>query len=486
MSGVTIAKESMAEFQRNLLRLHKCGVGKFVPEDYVRAAMVVRLNSLLCGVSGVRIELLQRLEAFLNAGITPCVPQHGSIGASGDLVPLNYLAGSIVGSDSSFLVNDQGDVVSAPLALHRHGWPPLELLPKEGLSLINGSCFSAGMAALQVYDVQQLIAVTFGVHALALQAVRGFVESFSPFIHENKPHRGQVLSARLMREMLAGSNLVEDRQEGWQVRSSNRLIQDRYSLRCIPQYLGPLVETISETRRWIETEMNSSSDNPLIDSENSISYHGGNFLSQYIGISLDRLRHVLGLAGKHLDIQIGWLMHPDFSNGLPASLVGNPNRQVNMGMKGVQLTSNSLAPLLLFNGQSFVDRFVTHAEQFNQNLNSQSFGAALLTHQSLDLFKYLLATSLLVCVQAVDLRVQLENNVGDARSLLSPKTAVLYEAVYQTTGRVCRIERPYVFDDDEFPLDKELEAIAKDLAEEGSIVNAVAGCHASLAEEFLG
>ncbi len=476
MSGVAIATRDIQDLQRNLLRLHKCGVGERLSEDCVRSAMLVRLNSLAHGVSGTSVAILERLVNFLNAGITPCVPNLGSIGASGDLVPLSYVAGSIIGSDPEFLVSDGGEVMPAPAALRRHGWTSLNLLPKEGLAMINGSSFSAGIAALQVHDIEKLIGVTFGVHALALQAVGGSTQSFHDFIHRHKPHPGQILSSRLMVDLLQGSRLTRSELASLDAPNPPTVVQDRYALRCIPQYLGPLVDTVGEARRWIETEINSASDNPLIDADEHKCHHGGNFLGQYVGMALDRLRNVLGMAGKHVDVQTGWLMHPDFSNGLPASLVGNQERSVNMGMKGVQLTSNSIAPLLSFYGQPLADRFVTHAEQFNQNLNSQSFGAALLTHRSIELYRFLLATALVTCIQAVDLRVSLRTGSADARPLLSPATAALYEAVHRVTGRECDQHRPYVFNDDERPLDTELEAIADNLASDGAILDAVSAC----------
>jgi phenylalanine ammonia-lyase len=227
--------------------------------------------------------------------------------------------------------------------------------------------------------------------------------------------------------------------------------------------------------RQIEVEMNSATDNPLIDVENQASYHGGNFLGQYVGVAMDQLRYFLGLMTKHLDVQIALVMAPEFSHGLPASLVGNPDRAVNMGMKGLQVSGNSIMPIISFLGNSLADRFPTHAEQFNQNVNSQGFGSANLARQSVAAANQYLAIVLMAGTQAVDLRTWAEVGHYDARETLSPATVPLYEAVRGVVGKPISRRRPYVWDDDEQFLDEHIEAIANDIRAGGPIAGAVAG-----------
>lgn len=206
--------------------------------------------------------------------------------------------------------------------------------------------------------------------------------------------------------------------------------------------------------------MNSATDNPLIDAENQVSYHCGNFLGQYVGMAMDHLRYYLGLLAKHLDVQIALLVVPEFNNGLPPSLVGNRTRKVNMGLKGLQLASHSIMLLLTFFGNSLADRFPTHAEQFNQNINSQGFGSANLARQAVEIFQQYLAIGLMFGVQAVDLRTYVVVGHYDARACLSPATARLYDAVREVVGRPPSATLPYIWNDNEQPLDAHIVRIA--------------------------
>ncbi|NEP45409.1 MAG: aromatic amino acid lyase, partial [Okeania sp. SIO2H7] len=283
-----------------------------------------------------------------------------------------------------------------------------------------------------------------------------------------------------MVDLLAGSVLSRDELEAREHFDGHGLIQDRYSLRCLPQYLGPIVDGLIEIAWQIETEMNSVTDNPLIDVENQTSYHCGNFLGQYVGVGMDNLRYYLGLLAKHLDTQIALLVAPEFSNGLSPSLVGNTSRKVNMGLKGLQIVGNSLMPLLGFYGNSIADRFPTHAEQFNQNINSQGFASANLARQSLSIFRQYMAVVLMFAVQAADLRTYKVAGHYDARECLSPGTSELYAAVREVIGKPPSAERPYVWNDNEQSLDEHLALIAADLADGGRIVRTVSPILSSL------
>ena len=367
MANVVISPESATLLQNNLIRYHKTGTGGKLPLADVRAAMLLRMNSHLQGASGIRLELIQRMETFLNANVTPHVYEFGSIGASGDLVPLSYITGALVGLDRCYTVDFNGEEIDAPTALSRLGLSPIQLQPKEGLAMMNGTSVMTGIAANCVWDARILLALAMGAHALMIQGLNGTNQSFHEFIHHCKPHPGQKWAAARMLDLLSDSDLIRHELDGSHDYRGEQLIQDRYSLRCLPQYLGPIVDGIEQITQQIEIEMNSVTDNPLIDVNNQASYHGGNFLGQYVGTGMDSLRYYLGLLTKHLDVQIAMLVAPEFNNGLPASLVGNPQRQVNMGLKGLQITANSLMPLLSFYGNSLADRFPTHADQFLEN-----------------------------------------------------------------------------------------------------------------------
>jgi phenylalanine ammonia-lyase len=473
MAHIAIAPEQAAELQNNLIWYHKAGTGKKLPLADVRAAMLLRVNSHIYGASGIRLEILKRIVTFLNAGVTPHVYEFGSIGASGDLVPLSYITGALVGLDSRYTVDFNGETVDAPTALARLGLEPMELLPKEGLAMMNGTSVMTGIAANCIHDTKVLLNLSMGVHALAIQGLYGTNQSFHPFVHDHKPHFGQIWAAEQMLSLLEGSELIRNELDGSHDYRGSQPIQDRYSLRCLAQYLGPIVDGIEQISGQVEVEMNSVTDNPLIDVENQASYHGGNFLGQYIGTGMDSLRYHLGLLAKHLDTQIALLVAPEFNNGLSPSLTGNTGNPVNMGLKGLQIVGNSIMPLLTFYGNSLADRFPTHAEQFNQNINSQGFASANLARRSLNIFQEYLAISLMFGVQAVDLRTYLIAQHYDASACLSPQTRKLYLAVREVIGQPPSTDKPYIWNDREQPLDEHIAKIVADIKAEGVIVQAI-------------
>jgi phenylalanine ammonia-lyase len=468
MADVEIGREDAEALQVNLVWHLKAGAGRRLAGGEVRAAMLIRANSHLRGASGIGRELLRRLEIFLNAGVTPHVREFGSIGASGDLVPLASITGALIGLDRSFAVDFQGEDTDALTALDRLGLPPLRLAVKEGLAMVNGTAAMTGVAALCLYDAWSQLMVTLGAHALAIQGLAASLEPFHPFIHEHKPHPGQQWSARMIRELLAGSALTRpdhDRVTG--------PVQDRYSVRCLPQFIGPVVESFVTAAHQVETEINSTTDNPLIDAETGCIHHGGNFFGLYVGTAMDQVRHGIGLLSKHLDTQIALLVTPEFSGGLPPSLVGNTSRPVNMGLKGLQITANSIVPILGFLGTPLVDRFPTHAEQFNQNINSLGFGAAQLARQSVTTYQQYLAIALLIGVQAVDIRSAIVSGQYDARRYLSPNTVPLYEAIRGVLKRPPDRRRSIIWDNHDQALDELVAALVEDLDQGGRVAGAV-------------
>lgn len=473
MANISVPKEDLEALQNNIPWSHKSGAGKKLPIADVRASMLLRANSLMRGASGVRLEIIQRLVDFLNADITPCMYELGSIGASGDLVPLSYILGAIIGLDPSFLVSMRGEEKDSISALKSLNLPRLTLYPKEGLAMINGTSVMSGIAANCMYDAQILLALALGAHALFIQGLGASNQSFHPYINSHKPHPGQIWTSAQMLYLLDGSRLIREKLNGKHGQRENELAQDRYSLRCLPQYMGPIVDGFSIIMKQVEVEINSASDNPLIDADNNAYYYCGNFLGQYIGVSMDQLRYYLGLLAKHLDVQIAMLVAPEFSNGLPPSLVGNLARKVNLGLKGLQLSGNSMMPLLSFLGASLVDRFPTHAEQFNQNINSQGFGSANLARQSIDIFQQYMAVSLMFGIQAVDLRTNIVSGHFDARVNLSPATGRLYESILKVIDRSPSDGRPYIWNDDEQSFDEHIMKIAEDIAMDKIIPQAV-------------
>jgi phenylalanine ammonia-lyase len=470
----------LADIQRLALSHHKSTTGPRLSDADVRAAMLLRANSLMKGASGARLELIERFVTFLNAGAIPHVYERGSIGASGDLTPLSYIAGAIVGLNPDFKVDLRGETLDSHAALARLKLAPLTLEPKEGLALNNGTGVSTGVAANVLSRALDLTALTLGIHALYAQAMLSTSQTFAPFIHEVKPHPGQVWVAAEMARLVAGSKLMREEAAGERGHRAGKLIQDRYSLRCLPQFVGPIVEGLGVAARQIETEANSANDNPLIDPETGEIYHTGNFLAQYTGVALDSVRYLVGLMAKHVDAQIALLMTPEFSFGLNASLVGNAAAKVNVGLKALQVNGNQMMTLISFYGQSVVDRFPTHAEQFNQNINSQAMNAAILARDQLDVLEHYLAAALLCGVQAVELRAKQAADSYDARSVLSPATQPLYVQARTAAAGPPDGSRSLHWNDIDEYLQPKVEGLLAGLAPGGGVMDAVGEVRQSL------
>ena len=479
MADQHVGPELLVEVQRLALWHHKTATGPRLPESDVRAAMLLRANSLLKGASGIRLEIVERYITFLNAGASPHVYQRGSIGASGDLVPLSYIAGAVLGLDRGFLVDHEAETVDSLTVLERLGLAPLELEPKEGLALNNGTGASTGIAANAVDRAIDLTAVAVGAHALFAQALLATDQSYTSFIQAVKPHPGQVWSGATMARLIAGSKTIRDESEGNRAGRAGELIQDRYSLRCIPQFTGPIVDGLALVKRQIEVEANSANDNPLIDPDRGEILHNGNFLAQYTGVAMDSLRYHLSLMAKHLDVQIALVMAPEFSHGLSPSLTGNESG-LNVGLKSLQVAANQMSPLLSFYGHSIVDRFPTHAEQFNQNVNSQAMNSANLARDALDIFTHFMAVTLFCGIQAVELRAKLVSGSYDARTILAPGTEPLYLAARLAASGPPSDARPLIWNDMDQLIQPMIEGLIGAIDKGGPILESLASVGESL------
>ena len=465
MADKCVPAELAAASQDNLLSFLATGAGPEIDRRHVRAAMFLRANVLLRGCSGVRMEIIERLVRFLEADAIPVVRELGSIGASGDLVPLAAIGRAITGLNGFVKVQLGNRTLDGKSALGELGMEPITLRPKEGLAIVNGTSFSSAIAANAIYESHNLMALAIGTQSLMLRALLVHENPFEDFVHQCKPHPGQVWTANISKRLLAEGR---EKSNGKPVH-----VQDRYSLRCLPQYMGSIVEGIARVNQLVETEMNSVSDNPLINPESGEFFQSGNFLGQYIGIAMDDLRRYIGLMAKHLDVQIASLVTPEFSGGLPASLRGNEEVTYNMGLKGLQITGNSIMPMLTYLGNPIVEHFPTHAEQFNQNINGLSWGSANLAWKSVQHFQQYMSVALIFSIQALDLRAKKSFGHFDGRVMLGTLAEPLYAAVCQVLD--CRPDegKPLLFNDSERWLEEDIEALAQDIGDEGIIVDSV-------------
>lgn len=376
-----------------------------MPDSWVRASILVRLNTLAHGASGVLPSTVDALLNLLRKNVIPRIPLRGSISASGDLSPLAYIAGVLEGKPalSAYVGGptiEQRRLVRADIALAKQGLFPVELKAREGLALVNGTSISAAVAALATHEALCLAALSQVLTAMSVEALRGTDESFDPFLARVRPHSGQAESARNIYGFLEDSELVY-RDQGV---SDSALRQDRYSIRTASQWLGPAMEDLILAHSQVLTELNSATDNPLIDSsvDPPRVIHGGNFQAKSVTSAVEKIRQSAQSIGRLLFTQCTELINPGTSRGLPPNLVASePSKS--FIFKGTDILIASLLSELGFLSNPVASHVQT-AEMSNQSLNSLALISARYTVEALEILAQLAAAHLVAVCQALDLR----------------------------------------------------------------------------------
>ncbi|KAM0286766.1 hypothetical protein ACHAQH_000786 [Verticillium albo-atrum] len=386
--------------------LDRDGQSHVIPADWVKAAILARANQNLRGHSAVRLEVIETLLKLLRFDITPMVPLRGTISASGDLMPLSYIAGTLIGSPSIHVRHGPAasrSLTTAKAAFEIHNITPIELAPKEGLGLINGTAPSVAVAALIVHEAQQLAILAQILTAFTAESLAGNVEWSNHFIHAIRPHPGQREAASTIRALLQGSTFVAGLDS--RKRTGEGLWQDRYSTRTAPQWLGPYLEDLLLAQRQVEVELNSTSDNPVIDTAAGLEgevYSGGNFQATAVTSAMDKTKNALQMIGRMLYSQCTELINPSLNNGLDPNLVfGDPDDSYTM--KGIDVNMSAYMAELAALAHP-VSAHVQSAELHNQGINSLAFLSARRTMEALDVLSHMAACHAYVCCQAIDLR----------------------------------------------------------------------------------
>ncbi|AEI66907.1 histidine ammonia-lyase [Corallococcus macrosporus] len=398
LAEVRIDKKDLRDLQRNLILSHACGVGTPLPLPEARALLLLRCNVLAKGYSGIRMETLALALDMLNRDVVPVVPERGSVGASGDLAPLAHLALVFIGEGEAFY---QGQRLPAKQALQRAGLQPVVLEAKEGLALVNGTQAMCAVGTLLQLRAESLADIADVAGAMTLEGLLGSHKPFIPEIHDVRAHPGQKDVAAHLRRILVGSELVESH-----INCSK--VQDPYSLRCMPQVHGAAREGIAFSRRILEVEVNSATDNPLVFADTERIVSGGNFHGQPISLAMDVVAMALTQLSSISERRVEQLVNPALSN-LPAFLAKNSG--LNSGFMIAQVTSAALvAESRVLSHPASVDSIPSSAGR--EDHVSMGMTAALKGRQVSDFARSCLAIEILVAAQALDFRLPLKPGKG--------------------------------------------------------------------------
>jgi histidine ammonia-lyase len=384
--GTQVPADERHAMALNLLRFHGCGTGRILDAEAAAAVLVSRLVSLARGYSAVRPVVLERLCVLLERRILPCIPEEGSVGASGDLTPLSYLAALLVGEREAWV---GGQVVPAAEALAAAGLEPLALEPKESLALMNGTSLMTALACFVFERASRVARLACAITALASHAVAGNPAHFAAELFELKPHRGTRRAGAWIREDLAGG-----------AAGTPARLQDRYSLRCAPHVIGVLLDALDFAREWLEVEINGVDDNPIVDPESGEVHHGGNFYGGHVAFVMDGLKAAVASVADLLDRQLQLLCAPETNGGLPANLIRGVAHH---GFKAMQISASALAAEALKLTLPAAS-FSRSTESHNQDKVSMGTLAARDGLRVVELTETAAALGLLAACQAAELR----------------------------------------------------------------------------------
>jgi histidine ammonia-lyase len=396
------------QLQENLLNAVATNVGNHLDDTTVRAIMMSRIVSLSRGNSAISLTNLEKLIAVRNSGVVPCVPEKGSLGTSGDLGPLAAIALVCIGQWKARL---DGEVLPGAEALRRVGIEPMELSFKEGLALINGTSGMVGLGSINVARARRLLETYLLVSALSVEGLAGKTKPFDPRVHKLKPHKGQQEVAQFLWDALADSTLaVEEidtehllsQEMDNSVKAGSQSIEDAYSVRCTPQILGPVLDSLTRIEQTVEDELNSSNDNPLIDPDEAEVFHNGHFHGQYVSMAMDHLVIAMTTLMNLSNRRIDRYLDESNSNGLPAFLC-KENPGLRLGLMGGQFMTASLTAETRASAMPMSIQSLSSTGDF-QDIVSFGFVAARRAREVLDNVAHVVAFELLCACQAVDIR----------------------------------------------------------------------------------
>lgn len=436
MAQWRVDDDSLTALQYNIIRSHATGAGAPLPDRYVRAAMLARVCQLAQGYSGVHREAVELLIEMLNRDICPFIPEHGSVGASGDLVQLAHIALTLIGEGE---VHYHGEWCPASEVLAEHGLRPLSIHIREGLSLTNGTSVMTGIAILNQLDAERLLDHAL-LAAVWLNEVAGSYDDFmSEPIQDSRRHAGQRAVGARLRELAAGSRCMRKREHylytcrHTDVKQFDHKVQAYYSLRCVPQIFGPVADTFDTSRHILEEELNSASDNPIVDHRTGNVYHGGNFHGDYVSLEQDKLKIATVRLAMTAERQLNYLFH-DRINGILPPFLNMGVLGLNYGMQACQFTATSTtAECQTLAMPNYVHSIPNNND--NQDIVSMGTNTALLCKRVVDNAYQVMAILYIALAQATDcLRLS---------PRLAPATAAAYRDIRRLTPATAGDDVPF-------------------------------------------
>ena len=421
MAQYRIEDQSLIDLQYNIIRSHSTGAGKPLPELYVKAAMIARLYTFLQGKSGVHLELVSLLCEFINRGIYPFIPEHGSVGASGDLVQLAHIALTLIGEGEVFY---QGKLCNAATVLQENGLKPFSMRIREGLSVTNGTSVMTGIGIVNLIYAKKLLRWSVAASVMMNEIAASYDDFMAQALNEAKHHKGQQEIAAMMREWVAGSKCVLQRETELynQVRKEKifeHKVQPYYSLRCVPQILGPIYDELENAEEVLINEINSACDNPIVDPDTQNIYHGGNFHGDYISFEMDKLKIAVTKLTMLCERQINYLFH-DRINGILPPFVNLGVLGLNYGLQASQFTATSTtAECQTLSNPMYVHSIPNNND--NQDIVSMGTNSALSAKTVIENSYQVMAIQFMGMAQAIDyLKIQ---------DRLSSKSRQVYEEI---------------------------------------------------------
>ncbi|HET6244601.1 MAG: aromatic amino acid lyase [Bacteroidetes bacterium] len=404
MAQYKIADKDLRQLQYNLIRSHCSGSGNLLSDDDLKSTMIVRLVSLMRGYSGVNKELVELLRELINKGILPCIYEHGGVGASGDLVQLAHLALTLIGEGE---VVYNGKVSDAASVYKKEKLKPLTIHKREGIAVLNGTSAMSGIGAINLIYARKLLNWSVAFSTIINEIVEAFDDHFSTELNGVKHHVGQQKVAAAMRKIVGKSKLIKKRSDTlYQSKNIEQQdivkekVQEYYSLRCVPQILGPVYDSIVYAEQVVMNEVNSVNDNPIIDCENQDVFHGGNFHGDYVALEMDKLKIAVTKLAMLSERQLNYLLNDKLNQKLPPFLnLGKLG--LNYGIQGMQFTATSTtAECQTLSMPAYIHSIPNNND--NQDVVSMGTNAALITRKVIENTFEVLSIHAIAVVQAVD------------------------------------------------------------------------------------